>query len=1112
MNENLNELFHELLAASQNDDVRNAYRTLRFVLNRSVDVALRDVSVQFSGLFAKTNYLLTEHKAQQEFVRSMGSTRNRIRHQHELGDDELLRCRPYDVKNLCLFIALVFPDVEIPESLKQQFPVGTLSPTWSKADIRYLRVIVKTVEGSIIHAVADNDNQPEVRINIGQDNQYLQFDYSYLPPLLSDGTQLNLVHPRQKEDGMLLPELVIFEPDYLIDISSIAGSFKEYGVTPLTNLLRKISPSRQTRATLLGDFASQLLDEEVHGTEVRSYADSIGDFCRQRTLAMAACDDLDSSFHQDALQQKKNIHKAISEDLPHTISDYDAEKVVLEPSFVCEMLGIQGRMDFLQTDYRVLIEQKSGKAAFVPEQRGVDTPVLTVPHYVQLLLYRALLHYGFDMPNEHIRPLLLYSKYTNPLVQTDSAPQLLYEAFCLRNQLVWLELHLGEEGFGLLRSLTADQLNKVGTRSKLWLQYTRPDIEKTLSAVRNASDLERAYYLRMLQFVQREHILTKIGNKRKENSGFAARWHDSLEEKRQAGNIYDNLSLTIIDGDAGIEKVRLDFSEDALIESANFRVGDIVTFYPYQLGTEPDCRNTMLHRATIENITQENITLRLRAPQTNRHIFTNHSPLSSLHSPLSWAIEHDFMESSYGSLYRGVHSFLSASSKRKDLILSQRTPLVDETACLSGEYGAFNDLSLRVRQAQELFLIIGPPGTGKTSFGMLNTLKEELLQAGSSIAVMAFTNRAVDEVCSKLVAEGIDFIRIGSELSCDERFRPYLLYNKVEGMGKISDIRSFIQQQRVVVGTTTAFCSHQEIFALRSFSLAIIDEASQILEPQLLGILSAQHNGAEAIRKFVMIGDHKQLPAVVQQTQKESYVDDACLREMGLTDCRLSLFERLLARYKDDPSVVYMLSRQGRMHEEIAQFPNQFFYSGRLSCVLLPHQVEPSKDQRVTFIDVPDSNSISQKGWGGVSNLAEAEAIADIVLREHTVNNVPLDQIGIIVPYRNQISAVRNALSSAFTKKSSLFTLHPSLTIDTVERFQGSQREVIIYGFTVKRPYQLDFLTDNCFVEDGAVIDRKLNVAMTRAMKRLYLVGNAKLLRRNALFASLIDFLQHTQR
>jgi superfamily I DNA and/or RNA helicase len=78
------------------------------------------------------------------------------------------------------------------------------------------------------------------------------------------------------------------------------------------------------------------------------------------------------------------------------------------------------------------------------------------------------------------------------------------------------------------------------------------------------------------------------------------------------------------------------------------------------------------------------------------------------------------------------------------------------------------------------------------------------------------------------------------------------------------------------------------------------------------------------------------------------------------------------------------------------------------------------------------------------------------------------------------------------------------VSIDTVERYQGSQRDVIIYTFTVQRPYQLDFLTANCFQEDGYNIDRKLNVAMTRARKQLIMTGNAALLKRNKIFSELI--------
>ena len=82
------------------------------------------------------------------------------------------------------------------------------------------------------------------------------------------------------------------------------------------------------------------------------------------------------------------------------------------------------------------------------------------------------------------------------------------------------------------------------------------------------------------------------------------------------------------------------------------------------------------------------------------------------------------------------------------------------------------------------------------------------------------------------------------------------------------------------------------------------------------------------------------------------------------------------------------------------------------------------------------------------------------------------------------------------------------IAIDTVERYQGSQRDVIVYGFTAKRPYQLAFLTDTEYYDatDNAVIDRKLNVAMTRARKRLVMVGYAPLLMRDTTFRRLIEY------
>ncbi|MFC2677569.1 MAG: hypothetical protein ACFN39_14485, partial [Lacticaseibacillus rhamnosus] len=141
-------------------------------------------------------------------------------------------------------------------------------------------------------------------------------------------------------------------------------------------------------------------------------------FIKRNALGMAACDTLDKQFHENAKQQKRNIRHALKEVLPEEVGSFDSQRLLLEPSFFCELLGIQGRMDFLQSDYQVLIEQKAGKGAFPPDP-DPNTPRHQERHYVQLLLYRALLHYNFGKQNKEDKALkriytfLLYSKYAN---------------------------------------------------------------------------------------------------------------------------------------------------------------------------------------------------------------------------------------------------------------------------------------------------------------------------------------------------------------------------------------------------------------------------------------------------------------------------------------------------------------------------------------------------------------------------------------------------------------------------------------------------------------------------------------------------------------------------
>ncbi|MBP5338553.1 MAG: DNA2/NAM7 family helicase [Prevotella sp.] len=1116
-------LFDELLDAVRVQSFcRRAYRQLNRTFLRCLDRKTAIAGIRFGGPFAKTDYVLKEYHAPRRLFKVVHDARVRLRQQDRLTDEELAENFAYDLKAVAQLIGLLW-QTHVPDELSKHFPADRTATATVRLP-ECMRMVVDRWDTTYIYGHADTPGADDVKVHYGGKTDkaaYPDWDWSSLRSQLSEGCQLNLVRPRES-DGVLYPELIIYEPDYLVDISAVAACFESYGATHLNHLIGKLKPAQNTQAIVLGNMAGQLLDEQLRLYPAdQPYSESAREFFQKNALSLLACAP-DDDFHQQAMQQKQHIRNVIGHVLPTALQSdgiaFNASEVMVEPSFFSEMLGLQGRMDFLQLDMRVLIEQKSGKGGF--PQQDPDTPVQQSKHYVQLLLYMLLLRYNYreqyERNQRRLHAFLLYSRYTRGLLSLGFAPKLMLEAIQMRNAIAAAEYSYSRGGLDVLLRLTPDDLNTSHTRGTLWQQYQRPQLEALLAPIGAASPLERAYYLRMLTFVETEHLMAKVGNQTKENAGFADKWHSSLADKRLAGNIYDGLELVspqppTPDSHQSTDTVVLNFKERPDHDISNFRKGDIVILYPYDQDSEPDARRTMVFRATLTDITTTTLTLRLRATQVDACVFWHDGKRL-------WAIEHDFMEASSASLYRGVHAFLSAPKERRDLLMLQRRPAVDNTLTLRGDYGSFNELALRAKQARDLFIIIGPPGTGKTSYGLMNTLHEELLSSNDPVLLLSYTNRAVEEICSKLVESGLDFLRIGGRNSADETYRSYLLDERVKNCHNTGELRQLISDTRIFVGTTTALNSNIHLFQLKQFGLAIIDEASQILEPHLLGLLSATSpDGACAIRKMMLIGDHKQLPAVVQQGEEEALVTDEVLKNIHLTSCRQSLFQRLLTRYRDDPSVVYMLTHQGRMHHDIALFPSQAFYQGRLKEVPLPHQLRPLdlttngsngiehvlRNERIAFMAVEpqaDGTLVSDK-----VNTAEAKTIAaavETICRLAGETFSATQTVGVIVPYRNQIAEVRNCIA-----QSGIDGL-TDITIDTVERYQGSQRDYIVYGFTIQKPYQLDFLADNTFEEDGSTIDRKLNVAMTRAREHLLLVGNPVLLARNATFARLLKFLK----
>ena len=167
--------------------------------------------------------------------------------------------------------------------------------------------------------------------------------------------------------------LQVVEPDVLVDISSLAACFQDYGHHPLAYIINRLKPTANTQPILLGNFAGTALDEIIHNLDA-DFSDMLRTSFSEQALQFCTCRDFrPTQFKNDALQQVQHIREAVKE----LFTYYDRDKALLEPSFVCEDLGLRGRVDLMTEDMRLLVEQKSGK----------KWGNFKEAHYVQVLLY-----------------------------------------------------------------------------------------------------------------------------------------------------------------------------------------------------------------------------------------------------------------------------------------------------------------------------------------------------------------------------------------------------------------------------------------------------------------------------------------------------------------------------------------------------------------------------------------------------------------------------------------------------------------------------------------------------------------------------------------------------
>uniref|UniRef100_M3YL63 DNA replication ATP-dependent helicase/nuclease n=1 Tax=Mustela putorius furo TaxID=9669 RepID=M3YL63_MUSPF len=381
----------------------------------------------------------------------------------------------------------------------------------------------------------------------------------------------------------------------------------------------------------------------------------------------------------------------------------------------------------------------------------------------------------------------------------------------------------------------------------------------------------------------------------------------------------------------------------------------------------------------------------------------------------------------------------------------------------------------KVLLSKDYTLIVGMPGTGKTT--TICTLVRILYACGFSVLLTSYTHSAVDNILLKLAKFKIGFLRLGQAQKVHQDIQKFTEEEicRSKSIKSLALLEELYNSHRIVA--TTCMGINHPIFSRKTFDFCIVDEASQISQPVCLGPLFFS-------RRFVLVGDHQQLPPLVLNREA---------RALGMSE---SLFKRL----ERNENAVVQLTVQYRMNSQIMSLSNKLTYEGKLECgsdkvanavISLPNFKDVKLDLEiyadysenpwmirvfepnnpVCFLNTDKVPAPEQAEKGGVSNITEAKLIVFLTSVFIKAGCKPSD-IGIIAPYRQQLKIINDLLFLSSIRM---------VEVNTVDKYQGRDKSIILVSFVRSN-------------KDGPLGEllkdwRRLNVAITRAKHKLILLG-----------------------
>ena len=1087
----------------------NASYTQQFLgtytlFTKLVDFLIQEEQFTFTSVFAQVAYISHKKQLSPELQYYLHQFR-KVRTQQQVFSEEQSFL---GIKATTLFIATTLKTPILPELTpitESPWPIP-FQPFKTVQFIPQLRVLIVEDDPSKQLLVGKTDLAPDqeikIRYGLAEKNELFDASIEAIKEWIGFPVTMNLLEVSVDEEGIHYPNAFILEPDFLIDISSISESFRGSNPSLSSYFLKKFWPFTTTIPLMLGNASNYFLDKLVFNTS-EPYRKLFTELFKIYPLQFSLFTDGHiADLYRKAQGHYMRLKKVIQEDLPK--ENIDLNDGLIEPSFYSERYGIQGRLDlFIKGDTYRIIELKSGKI-YRPNNYQLGQN-----HFVQTLLYDLLIQSVFGKKQDTINYILYSGADINQLRFAPRIKAQQWEALAFRNQIIVLEKRLSQifpSPAGLLKGFETFRL--LTLKLNLQLSSFEKNRIATFEGLFKKMPLsEQCYFLAFVGFIAREHQWAKTGIPGHEKrNGQAALWQENTISKIDKFEILNHLQLISFSDHNEDQHVILNKTQQTSA-LANFRTGDIVVLYP-NLNEAPGVLHQQIFKGSIIELGQEKVIIRLKSKQHNTHHFG---------SQTLWNIEHDMLDSSFTNMYRSLYSWMEASAEKRALLLGVRPPQ-HHSASIDFNYPQLteeqNKILRKMVVAKDYFLLWGPPGTGKTSIMVKYFVQYLLDHTDEQILLLGYTNRAVDEMCASIESIRPEmanaYFRIGSTYSTHEQFRSKLLGQKIKSIHTRKELVELIQSYRIVTGTIASVINKPELFTLKKFDTVVIDEASQILEPYLVGLLPT-------FKRFILIGDHKQLPAVVLQKDKETKVTDPRLLDFGLTDLSNALFERL---YKIGIANNWhwafdQLKHQGRMHQDIMQFPSAHFYEGQLH--ILPANIDHSKKQtapfsfesiedenkiisalrteRMIFFDAPIDEVSSQLK----TNFYEAQMIVQIIqylklIRLSNGATLKPTEIGVITPYRAQIAMIKQQFENedSFAKE---------ITVDTVERYQGGAKNIILISLCTNQVDQVAMLTS--ISDDG--VDRKLNVALTRARQQIIIIGNANLLTQLPLYKRLIE-------